>query len=510
MIADAASDFGAASTGGYLLVLAIVVPVSGVLVAVALGGRNAERTAFAVIFAGLAAGFAILFEVYATSQPIAYVVGNWGAPLGITLRADGISAVMLVTTALIVTATAFYARADFATPRHVSEARAPYVFWVLLLAVWGALNCVFLGADLFNLYVALELLTFAAVPLVSLSGRADAIAAALRYLLFALVGSVFYLLGVGLLYGTFGTLDIVLLHQRIQPGPAVWLAVALMTAGLLAKTALFPLHFWLPPAHAGAPPAASAILSALVVKGSFFLIIRIWFDVLPGPRSFAGAQFLGAMGTAAILVGSIVAFRQVRLKLLIAYSTVAQIGYLFLLFPLVVGFEGSPWSALAWTGGWVQLVSHAFAKAAMFMTAGLIAQALGHDRIGDLGGVARALPLTVLAFAISGISLMGVPPSGGFVAKWLMLTASVDEGQWWWAVAVILGGLIAGAYVIRVMTHMLGAPSEPIATAANISHWRQGVPLVLAVCAMLLGFLPLQSLQLLEIGLPHAIGGVSR
>lgn len=510
MIADAANSLDAASTHGYLLVLAIVVPVGGVLIATAVGGRTAERTAFAVIAAGLILGFAILLDVWTTSRPLAYVLGNWAAPLGITLRADGISAVMLVTTALIIAATALYARADFTMPRDGLEARAPFVFWVLLLAVWAALNTVFLSGDLFNLYVALELLTFAAVPLVALSGRAEAITAALRYLLFALAGSIFYLLGVALLYGAYGTLDIILLHERIRPELAVSLAVALMTAGLLAKTALFPLHFWLPPAHAGAPPAASAILSALVVKGSFFLIIRIWFDVLPGSRSLVAAQVLGAMGAAAILFGSIVAFRQSRLKLLIAYSTVAQIGYLFLLFPLVVGFEGSPWSATAWTGGWVQLVSHAFAKAAMFTAAGLIAQALGHDRIDDLGGVARALPLTVLAFAISGISLMGVPPSGGFVAKWLMLSASVEEGQWWWAVTVVAGGLIAGAYVIRVMTRMLSPHLELPTLSVKVDRWRQSLPLSLAICAMLLGLLPLQSLELLEVALPHFLGSAGR
>ena len=224
----------------------------------------------------------------------------------------------------------------------------------------------------------------------------------------------------------------------------------------------------------------------------------------------AAAQVLGVMGGAAILFGSIVAFRQARLKLLIAYSTVAQIGYLFLLFPLVVGFEGSPWSATAWTGGWIQLVSHAFAKAAMFMAAGLIAQALGHDRIDELGGVARMLPLTVLAFAISGISLMGVPPSGGFVAKWLMLSASVEEGQWWWAVTVVAGGLIAGAYVIRVMTRMLGQPLEQPTVDVKVDRWRQSIPLSLAICAMLLGLLPLQSLELLQVGLPHFLGSASR
>src|SRR5215831_11696202 len=138
----------------------------------------------------------------------------------------------------------------------------------LKLAVWGALNMVFLGGDLFTLYVALELLTFAAVPLVCLDGRAETLQAALRYLLVALLGSVLYLVGTALLYGSYGTLDIVLLSRKIQAEPATLAAAALMTVGLLAKTALFPLHLWLPPAHAGAPAAASAVLSGLVVKGS--------------------------------------------------------------------------------------------------------------------------------------------------------------------------------------------------------------------------------------------------
>ena len=169
---------------------------------------------------------------------------------------------------------------QFRDPAGITEKRAPLVFWTLLQGIQAALSLIFLGGDLFNLYVGLELLTFAAVPLVCLDGRPETVAAALRYLLFALFGSVFYLLGVALLYGAYGTLDIALLAPLVRPEPAVWLAAGLMTAGLLAKTALFPLHLWLPPAHANAPAAASAVLSGLVVKGSFFLVVRLWFDVL--------------------------------------------------------------------------------------------------------------------------------------------------------------------------------------------------------------------------------------
>ena len=217
-----------------------------------------------------------------------------------------------------------------------------------------------------------------------------------------------------------------------------------MTAGLLAKTALFPLHLWLPPAHANAPAAASAVLSALVVKASFFLIVRLWFDVMPGLASQAVTTMLATLGAAAILFGSVLALRQARLKLLVAYSTVAQIGYLFLMFPLVAG--GHPWSAEAWNGGVMQTLSHAFAKAAMFLAAGLVAEQLGHDRIAELRGIGRAMPMTVFAFGLGGLSLMGLPPSGGFAAKWLLLQASVESGQWAWAVIMLAGGLLAGGY----------------------------------------------------------------
>src|SRR5262249_10631321 len=157
---------------------------------------------------------------------------------------------------VVVCAVGVFARGDFHTPAGSSEMRAPFAFWILLLAVWGALNTVFLAADLFTLYVALELLTFSAVPLVCLDGRAETLTAALRCLLFALVGSALYLAGTVLLYGTYGTLDIALLADRVRGDPATLFAAALMTVGLLAKTALVPLHLWLPPAHAGAPAAA--------------------------------------------------------------------------------------------------------------------------------------------------------------------------------------------------------------------------------------------------------------
>ena len=167
---------------------------------------------------GLAIAVAIVVAMRQTGAPLVYLLGGWAPPLGVALRADGLSAVMMAITAVVICAVGVFARADFRIPAGSVEARAPFAFWILLLAIWGALNTVFLGGDLFTLYVALELLTFAAVPLVCLDGRAETLQAALRYLLFALLGSVLYLVGTVLLYGGYGTLDIVLLSQRVRAG----------------------------------------------------------------------------------------------------------------------------------------------------------------------------------------------------------------------------------------------------------------------------------------------------
>ncbi|HLG79530.1 MAG TPA: proton-conducting transporter membrane subunit [Bradyrhizobium sp.] len=494
------AEAGAVTPGGYLLVLAILLPLAGILLSFMIGGRHAERVALGSTPFGFALACAIAFHVARAGKPIVYTIGGLPPPLGIDLRADGVSAVMLIAAAVIVTAAAFYARAKFITPDGVRESRSALTFWIMLQAIWAALTIIFVGGDLFNLYVALELLTFAAVPLVCIDGRPETLAAALRYLLFALFGSISYLLGVALFYGAHGTLDISLLAQRVQATPVVWTAAALMTAGLLAKTALFPLHLWLPPAHANAPAAASAVLSGLVVKGSFFLVLRLWFCVLPTLSMDKVAAVLGGLGSAAIIMGSIMALRQARLKLLIAYSTVAQIGYLFLVFPLAAGAHS--WSAIGWSAGLMQVLAHAFAKAAMFFSAGVMAEALGHDQIARLGGAARVLPVTFLTIALGGLSLMGLPPSGGFSAKWLMLQASIASGQWFWTLPVLAGGLLAAGYVYRVLAPALSDGQASLESPPKRSQ--EAIALVLTMIALALGFAPQAFFDFLEIGRPMA------
>ncbi len=425
------------------------------------------------------------------AEPLRYTVGGWGAPLGIDLYADGLALLMLWLTTWAGSLVSLYALGYFREQPEKAE-----LFWPLWLLLWTALNALYLSADLFNLYVTLELTTLAGVALVALAGSGVAVKAALHYLLFAIVGSLAYLLGVALLYGDFGTLDIFLLAQAVTPAAPLAVAATLITAGLLVKTAVFPLHVWLPPAHAGAPTPVSALLSALVVKGSFYLLIRLWFDAWPALLTPAAGQLLGALGASAILYGSLQALRQPRLKLLVAYSTVAQLGYLLLLFPLG--------GTLAWSGAIYHALSHGLAKSALFMAVGNVLVIVGHDRIKDLRGIDWGLPLTLFAIALAGVTVMGLPPSGGFVAKWLLLKAALDGGQWWWAVVMLIGGLLAAGYVFRVLRYAFAHTEPGPRTESSLPWSMKWIPFLLALSALGLGFAGQPVLNVLGVGAPGA------
>ncbi len=419
-----------------------------------------------------------------------YAVGGWGAPLGIDLYVDGLSLLMLIVTSVVGVAISIYANGYF------DRSRAGE-FWPLWLFLWGALNALFLSADIFNLYITLELLGLAAVALVALAKGAQPLSSAMRYLLVTLLGSLLFLLGVALLYHSAGSVDIAILAERLTASSVVWIALGLMVVGLLLKTALFPLHFWLPQAHASAPAPVSALLSALVVKASFYILIRLWLEIVPS-NNFVLGQLLGLLGAAALLWGNLQALRQRRLKMLIAYSTVAQLGYLFLAFPLA--------NIIGWTGALYMLLSHAIAKAAMFMAAGNILRFGGHDSITDLDRIVQRLPLTVTTFALAGVSIMGLPPSGGFVAKWLLLEAAIRSAQWWWGVVLVLGGLLSAVWVFKVLGHAF--------TPSTVPHEVRAVPasmewsaLALALMAIALGLFSSWPLALMMIGRPFGDGG---
>ncbi len=459
-----------------LLIWPIALPLLGALLAL-LWSSRANLIGIGVAVGTLLAAV-LLAQRFAVNGPLELAVGGWDPGLGIALRADGLAAALLLMSSLVGLAASIYASAYFRDPVQRGG------FWPLWLLMVSALHALLLAGDVFNVYVTLELLGLSAVALAALGGSRASLQAALRYLTVGLLGSMAFLAGVALLYAAYGTLDMRSLAGLIGAEPAAWVSLTLMTSGLLIKAALFPLHFWLPPTHANAPAPVSAALSALVVKAAFYLVLRLWFDVFDGALTQTAGSLLGLLGAAAVLWGSWMALRADRLKLLAAYSTCAQLGYLFLFFPLLLALPPGPGRDAAFGGLVLFALTHGFAKSALFLGAGVIQQHAGHDRIAELGGTARALPVTTFVLALSGVALIGLPPSGTFLAKWQLLTAAVDTGQWLLLPVVALGSLLAGAYSFRVLGHAFG-PGER--DGGVLAGGREEIPaLLLAIVATLI------------------------
>jgi multicomponent Na+:H+ antiporter subunit D len=449
----------------------------------------------------LTAVLAIIAFVKVTQRgTVIHILGGWEPPLGILLRMDALAAVFIGMTAIVGGFISLYAWRYFRA-QEATTGGFP-LFWPLWLFLWAGLNGLFLSSDLFNLFVTIEVIGICAVALAVLSGKSGALVAGLRYLLAAITGSMAYLFGVALLYGSTGTLDIGMLGQVLEPGPTTTFALVVITLGLMIKMAGFPFHFWLPPAHSNALAPVSALLSALVVKGAFYILLRLWVEVFGVSLTFAAGQLIGLAGAIAVIWGSWQAFMQTSLKLIVAHSSVAQLGYLLMIFPLLILAPGvtadtADWLSPAWTAAIYQVISHAFAKASFFLSAGIIIIALGHDRIESLRDLAGHMRITAMAIAIAGVSLIGLPPSGGFMAKWMLLKGIFLSGQWWWAPVVLAGSLLTAGYVFMLL-RLAFAPAREKKPFRPVPKRLEVIALLLALGSFLI-VLPADSLiQFLE------------
>jgi multicomponent Na+:H+ antiporter subunit D len=487
-----------------MMVVVVVIPFAGALFSFFAPEKMKGYVAITAVAATSVIAILLAF-IPGDAGKFHHSLGGWASPLGIRVHADGLSIIFLLFTAVTGLLVTLYARPYFNSPQQ--DKTVDGYFWPLWMLLLGGLNALYISADIFNMYILLELISLAAVALTTLTGRAEALIAALRYLMAAMMGSLFLLLGVAFLYAEHGILDLGSLGLRVEANASTITAFGLMVFGMLIKTALLPFHFWLPAAHSNATSPVSAILSALVLKGSYFMTLRIWFQIFPSVTTYSAAQFVGVLGAFAILWGSFQAMRQKRLKLLVAHSTISQIGYLFLLFPLtiaqVTGEQDVSWNMQAWTGGICQAVSHATAKAALFLAVGNIIHALGTDRLISLRDIKGRLPLTVFTIGIAGVSLMGLPPSGGFVAKWMLLNAVISSGQWWWIPVIILGSLLTAGYVFLMLGHTF-APSRKNVAIQTVPSTLEICAFTLALGAIFIGFSTAEVIDLLHMEF-HAV-----
>ncbi len=499
-------------TAGVLAVL--VVPVVGALVTALVGGPARWLAGVLAAAVGTLGALQVAGATLVAGAGVSLLLHG---PLGIevVLVVDGLGAAMLAMAAVVVLGVTGFAAAE----DHRAPDRRHAAYWPLVLALWWGLNVLFLAGDLLTLYLMLELVGACGALLVTLRGGVGSLLAGARYFYAELAASTTMLAGLALVWSQAGTLVLADLDASLLQGGPGPVGLAAITVGLLLKVPLAPLHLWLTPAHSLAPSAVSPLLSAVMVKVAFVVLLRIWVQALPGALGPAPAQLLGALGAFAVLWGSLLALRATGLKQLIAASTVAQLGLLFLLFPLVVAGAVDGWS-----GGVFLAVAHAPAKAAMLMAAATVVDSARRAGVatpivagagsappgpeGDatswpvlegLRGSAARRPTAVLAFGVAGLAMVGLPPSGGFVGKWYLLLGSVRAGQWWWVAVVVVGTLLTAAYLMRFVRPAM-APSPRTVVAERDA--RDVVALALAGLAVVLGLWPGPLLDLLAVGGP--------
>jgi multicomponent Na+:H+ antiporter subunit D len=427
-----------------LPILQVVVPlIAAPLMVLLRHGTAAWLLAVGVSWASLAIALALLAEV-AGGGTISYALGSWPPPWGIEYRVDAVNAYLALIVSVIAAVVAVYMRRSVAAE---VPAERHYLFYAMYALCLAGLLGIAMTGDGFNMFVFFEISSLAMYVLIALGRDRRALMAAYQYLIMGTIGATFFVIGVGLLYLMTGTLNLADMAGRlgaVTDTRPVLAALAFITVGISLKLALFPLHLWLPNAYAYAPSAVTAFLAASATKVAVYVLLRFYFSVFGETTVFAALpmpEILLALSLAAVFVASVVAIFQQNVKRMFAYSSVAQIGYI----TLGVSFD----SATGLTAGVVHLFNHALTKGALFLLLGAVALRAAAMRFDDLRGIGRVMPLTSFGIVLGGLSLIGVPGTVGFVSKWYLVLAALEQGAWWIALLVVLGSALSIAYVWR-------------------------------------------------------------
>jgi multicomponent Na+:H+ antiporter subunit D len=430
---------------GHLPVLQVVTPLMAAPLAALVRRRGlAWLVTLAAMWASLAISVLLLLRVL-DEGTIIYSLGGWAAPWGIEYRVDTISGFVLVVVSGIGAIVAPYAM--LSVRREVGVKQAPLLYSALLLCLTGLLGITITG-DIFNLFVFLEVSSISAYALIAMGPDRRALHAAYKYLIIGSIGATFIVIGIGMLYMLTGTLNMADLAERLPDaqGRTVSVAFAFLTVGISLKLALFPLHQWLPDAYTYAPSTVTVFLASTATKVAVYVLLRVFFTVFGVVYSWetmALDRTLGPLALLAILSASLMAIYQNNVKRLLAYSSVAQIGYMILGVSLV--------SVTGLTAGILHLFNHALIKATLFMAMGAVMYQVGSVRIEAISGLGRRMPWTMAAFIAGGLSLIGVPLTVGFVSKWFLVLAAVETGLWAVAALVLVGSILAVVYVWKVV-----------------------------------------------------------
>ncbi|RKT43349.1 monovalent cation/H+ antiporter subunit D family protein [Thiocapsa rosea] len=426
--------------------LQVVLPLLAAPLCLLLGrARLAWALATLVTWLGLAISLLLLWQVR-DGAVLHYAFGDWPAPWGIEYVVDRLAGYVLLIVSLIAAVVMPYARQSIA--QEIDPALQPLAYTLLLLCLAGLLGMAITG-DAFNLFVLLEISSLSSYALISLGRDRRALTAAYQYLIMGTIGATFFIIGVGLLYVMTGTLNLADLAERVPElgeTRTVKTAFAFITVGLALKLAMFPLHLWLPNAYTFAPSVVTAFLAATATKVALYAMIRFIYTVFGARFAFDEMHLewlLLPLAAAGVLIASVVAVFQHDLKRMLAYSSVAQIGYMLL------GIAMANVTGL--TAGLLHLFNHALMKGALFLALGALFYRIGRSDIDAIAGIAREMPLTMAAFVVGGLSLIGVPLTVGFLSKWYLILAAIEHGWWPVVMLVLLSSLIAVLYIWRVV-----------------------------------------------------------
>lgn len=414
--------------------------------------------ATAVSWIAFAISILLMQQVY-THGALTYELGGWQAPWGIQYHIDTISAFVLVLVSAIASVTLLASRQ--LVENEITASKHPLFYSAFLLCITGLLGIVATG-DAFNVFVFLEISSLSSYALIAMGGNRKALTAAYEYLIMGTIGATFILIGIGLLYMQTGTLNMLDLQVRIHEIDgfrSVHAAFAFFTVGICLKLALFPLHQWLPNAYAHAPSIVSIFLAATATKVALYLLYRVFYTIFGVEFSFELLHLgyiLLPLSVIAIVMSSFTAIFQPDVKRLLAYSSLAQIGY------MTMGISLETKAGLV--ASIIHLFNHAFIKGALFLCIACLFARLNTTRIIDLAGAGKVMPWTCAAFAVAGLALIGVPLTSGFISKWYLVLAILEKEWWWLAILVLLTSLLSVIYIWRVIEQMyFRTPNESIA-----------------------------------------------
>lgn len=387
----------------------------------------------------------LLMQALATG-PISYELGGWAPPWGIEYRVDVVSGFVLFLISAIGAVILPYAKESVAS--EIEPDQQAWFYTMYLLCLTGLLGIV-ITDDAFNVFVFLEVSSLATYVLIALGKDRRALLAAYQYLIMGTMGATLYVIGIGLLYSVTGTLNLVDMASRlpeVENTRAVYAALAFLSVGISLKLALFPLHVWLPNAYAYAPSVATAFLAATATKVAVYLMLRFMFSVFGVEFVFGGlpvTEIFIVLSVAAMFGASVVAVFQDDIKRMLAYSSVAQIGY------ITLGIAMANQAGL--TGAMVHLFNHAIMKTALFLAVGTAVYRLGSAQIEDMAGLGRKLPVTMGGFVLAGLAIIGVPGTVGFISKWYLAVAALEQGLWWLVFLLVISSMISVIYIGRVV-----------------------------------------------------------